>query len=88
MSTTVKVIKVIIIHHGYHGYCGVDRVVHRRWTEERDLVVMTGRARRMVIAPATGHESAPCHQQGGTTCKRRCPPPRNTNHLVRVGGMH
>jgi len=75
-----KIVEVIIIRHGFRD---ADGVIHRRQIEVRQLTVECGL--KSIIPPVdTGNIS---RQRSGTTCKRRCPPPRNTNHVVRVGGM-
>lgn len=73
-----RTINVTIIHHGYRN---PDGTLRRRWVEVRQMTVDDGL--RAIVAPVD-FGNIP-HQRSGTTCKRRCPPPRSTNKIVHVG---
>lgn len=73
-----KIVEVTIIRHGFRDVGGV---IHRSRIEVKQLIVDAGS--RVIIPPVDMGSIS--HQRGGTTCKRRCPPPRSTNGIVRVG---
>lgn len=74
----MKSIEVTVIRHSFRD---ADGAIHRRRIEVKQMTVDD--RLRIIITPVdsvTIH-----HQRGGTTCKRRCPPPRSTNKIVHVG---
>lgn len=70
-KSILVIIKKPVVH-------DADGTVHRR-------KVLTVFININVVHSSLSLSTGVSHQRGGTTCKRRCPPPRSTNKIVHVG---